>query len=539
MISFREGRKSNLTPLKHLISVCMFFFSYSIRAAEYTETFNDRSVIESGDLIFNQALGSLHPQLFVMNFKIGFDPLEVLVGDGSDGVFDTTTYARFSQNGDLSGNIIRLDTNEFPELNVTRFFLAKDWILEPVGSAPLIIKSLTDVIIEGEILCNGLNGEDAVNATIGNGGQGRCGGFRGGNGGAPFADGENGLSPFDPTVTGGQGGNYPGLATPAVSGGGGGGWNTSSLATDGTNFSMNGGQAGATDPDPEFINELGSGGGGGGSGTDSDAGAGGGGGGGMVRIFAVRDFILGRSPLSVFGSIHVNGGEGGSSNVQGGAGGGGAGGSVSVFVGRNIEIFNTDGAGASQANSASGGTNVNLDSGGSGGIGRSWFSSVGYNLNGTGFYTPAEDAPISPGNVEFTSNAQELITRSIDLRTTQLQINNVLTTPVSADFQIQLSGSDSQFQSDQTPWTTNLNELRGKRYIKIKAIITSSDVNAGSFLEAVTIDYTPGSKSDFDFVSSSCGRVNSNKPFNGGYLILMLPFLLILFLRFKFLNAIF
>ncbi len=527
----KVNRFNSFCKFKILI-VWITFFSFNSLAAEYTESFTDRSVIDSTELVFNQFLGALHPQLQVMNFKPGFVPLLVEVGEGRDGSFDPSTYALFSMNGDLSGQIIRLDTERFEELQVTNFILAQGWILELVGIKPLIIKSLSDVIIEGEILCSGQNGQDAINNTLGLGGEGRCGGQSGGDGGSPMNDGEDGNQLALSTITGGGGGNYRGLAMTAVGGGGGGAFNTSSPASDGFNFNINGGQAGSSVSDPEFLIPVGSAGGGGGSGTDTDAGAGGGGGGGVVRIYAVRDFILGQSPGSIFGTINVNGGNGGSSNVLGGSGGGGGAGSVSVFVGRNIEIFNTDGLGASLASGGNGGTNANGDPGASGAIGRNWFSSVGYNLSGTGFYTPAEDAPITPGNVEFISSAQEFISQSIEFKTTLLQINSISTTPSSSDFTVQVSGSDDNFVSDQTHWTSNFAEISGKRFIKFKVIITTSNVNSGTFLDSLTINYSFGQQDDFDFVATSCAMIKNNDldP-SGSLIIILLPLLLLIYLR--------
>jgi hypothetical protein len=496
--------------------------AHTLYATSINETFNDLSLIESNTAIVNTELGAVHPTLQVMNFKAGFSPREFSIGQGEHGPFELSTYANFSINQDLSGNIIRLDTDLYPILKVTRFQLDVGWTLEPIGSNPLIIESLTDVIIEGEIWCQGRDGSSAVNATKGLGGEGRCGGANGGDGGSPMQNGNSGLN-INSDVTGGNLGNFTGGA--AVGGGGGGSWNTTSNANNGANVNGGGGQAGLSLADPEFLNTFGGAGGGGGSSTATEAGGGGGGGGGTVIIYALRNFNLGTSPTSLTGFIRAHGGNGGSSNVQGGPGGGGGGGSVQVFVGSAIEIFNTVGTGASLVDGGIGGTNTLAVATADGGIGRHWFSSVSYNNTGTGFYTPAEQAPINPGNVEFSAATQNVITKSYDLQNTKAQILSLASIPVNSDFQILISGSTDNFIADITDWTSDLNLINNKRYIKLKIQLTTSDVNNPTFLESIDINYLKGNQNSFEFTSASCGRVNTKGNPYSSFLFLCLPFI--------------
>ena len=264
-------------------------------------------------------------------------PLPVDVGDGRHGTFEPSTYARFSVGGTFEQHYT-FQYGRISILQVTSFHLAPGWRIEPVGDSPLLFIVLSDIIIEGEIWCQGHDGGDAVNATRGLGGEGRCGGKRGGDGGTATGNGSNGeqASAF---VLGGYGGQ---VALPAVGGGGPGSWNATSAPGNGPNFSAGNGQAGTNDSDPEFLQLIGGAGGGGGGGSGTNAGAGGGGGGGLVILHAVHDFILGTAPTSMTGFIYASGGRGGVSNANGGAGGGGGGGGVKVFVGGSIEIYNED-----------------------------------------------------------------------------------------------------------------------------------------------------------------------------------------------------
>ncbi len=516
--------------MKLLIGGLIVFYSWSLVAADVTFDFSDDSRIESSSLVVNTALGVLHSTLVVKNYN-NPNEFDMPVGDGRHGPFNATTYQNFSVNGDVTGNRILIDVDEYPILQVTDFDLQQGWRIEVAGDGPLIIYSLKDVKIAGEIWCHGEDGTNAVGATPGMGGIGRCGGGNGGDGGAPSQDGTDGEN-TDALVTGGQAGNFTGGA--AVSGGGGGSWNTSSPSGPGTNASGAGGTQGTSTMDAEFTTIAGGAGGGGGSGTATDAGAGGGGGGGTVIIHAVGDFYLGALPSSNFGRILASGGAGGDSNVLGGAGGGGGGGSVRVFVGGDMEMLNTVGSGAGVAQPGLGGTNSNTDNGGNGGPGRNWYSSTigGYNTilgGGGGYYTPGEQG-IAPGDVQFTTVTQTTETISLDLQNTKPVINSVTLSPASADFSFEVKGSEDDFLNDDTGWTTDLSQLMGKRYIKARFSITNSSASNPAMIDSVSINFTPGIKNQYDFAATSCGRVETPQS-PTGLLLLLMPLLLIFSLR--------
>lgn len=514
---------NGLRPL--LFSV---LFSNAALAGTISETFNSRANLDSATAVWNQALGMVHPTLRVTNYEVAATPIEFSVGDGSDGPFDNTTYAQFSQNGDISLNIIRLDTNAHPILQVTHFILDQGWTIQPVGSNPLIIESLSSVQILGEIWCQGFDGTDPdpVGATPGAGGPGRCGGLGGGDGGGPTHSGKDGgdASLF---VTGGRGGN---VSPTYVGGGGGGAWSSVSPGSpgNGPNSSFAGGKAGNNAFDPEFLGILGGAGGGGGGGNAADAGGGGGGGGGTVIIHAVGNVDLGATPSSAFGFIFVGGGKGGGATTAG-PGGGGGGGSVQVFAGDTLNIYNTS-LGASQA-SGGAGTNSSFAVGANGGMGRSFFASV--NFNPVGNYSPNEEVPVNRGDVEYNSSTQNVITKSFDIGNNFATIASLATSPSSPDFLIEAAGSSDDFVSDDTGFTTNLAKVANKRYLKMRISITTSNVSTPTMLDTATIVYASGSPDDFAFKSAGCGRVttSSTPPFN--LLILLIAPLTLLWLKVK------
>lgn len=489
-----------------------FLFPLSVFADQVVETFSTRDNLSAENAVWNQALGQVHPTLQAVSYG-GGPAIPFSVGDGSHGAFELSRYAEFSLNGDISGNTIRLDQTRFPILKVTSFHLASGWKLEPAHDLPLVIYSLSTVSIEGEIWCHGDSGTNAVGATPGTGGQGRCGGGDGGNGGAPNANGTDGGDPAGApagSVTGGKGGDFQGAT--AVAGGGAGSWNTTSPVFGGTNSSATGGGAGTSSQDPTFSQPYGGAGGGGGSGTNTEGGAGGGGGGGAVIIHAVGEVSIGSAPTSATGVIKAYGGNGGSSNVNGGAGGGGSGGSVKIFTGGNVELYNS--GNASDAYKGTYGTNASGEIGGDPGEGRSWVASVTYNTStGTGTYVPTENG-VTPGNntIEFSESPQSVTTKAIDLLNTLATINSVTFSPASADFSYELRGSKDNFASDDTGWTTDLLAVSNKRYVQIRAIITTSNGDNPTMIDSVTIDYSPSNQNEFKFEATGCGTVGMLLP---------------------------
>ncbi|MBX3021594.1 MAG: hypothetical protein KF799_07950 [Bdellovibrionales bacterium] len=514
----------------------LFCLPLDARAAQLVETFSTRTFYDSGaastnEAVWNQTLGKIHPSLVVVNWTVGvFDPLtdtrHIDVGDGSDGAFDSTTYANF---GSTSGAVIYLNTTDHPVLNVTRFELEAGKILEVSGPNPLIIRSQSDVFIRGTINCAGGNGEDGNGATAGNGGSGRCGGMNGGAGGTSGVNSGNGVNGDDATgaVTGGGGG----AGVDQSGGGGGGGWNTNTAGDGDT--PTNGGQGGGSDPDESFITIAGGAGGGGGASVTGDGGGGGGAGGGTVIIHAAGNFELGTSPTSNDGYILVNGGDGGNSTANGAPGGGGGGGSLQVFVGGDVSIYTLDIDGGAQALGGDGG-NIN-GAGGNGGFGRNWITGRSYHRGGPTGYSPQEEGNVvvSGDWVEYSTEKQSVITKAFDLNSTLAILGGFAFSPSSPDFSVEYAGSSDGFANDNTGWVPSLATIQGKRYVKFRFSVETS-ATAPNMIDSATLDYTPGMKEDFEFISAGCGRVNSTSHPPVGFLLCVLSTLTILMgLKFK------
>ena len=515
--------------MRHLLLVLLFPLS------AYADTllwdFSQLTDLASGDLVYNQHLEVLHPSLNIVEPTGAMTTaIDFSVGDGSHGEFNRSTYLNFDSDGDVTGNVIVIDALQFPTLKFTNFTLQSGWTLYSING-PLVINALGDVVIEGTINCSGAAGGNAVGTTAGLGGEARCGGANGGDGGATNSDGLDGED-IDSNVTGGKGGNNGGVA---VAGGGGGSWNTGpgNSSTAGANSNPSGGQAGAMLTDPLFSIRGGGAGGGSGSGTPTEAGAGGGAGGGQVIINVVGNFTLGSATNNTIGFILANGGAGGDSNVPGGAGGGGAGGSISVYSAGRVEILNTNGSGASQAAKGLGGSNSLAANGGNGGTGRSWYPTQDFSF--VGFYTPAEESPVDTltADVNFSPNQQSAESQIYDLLNTRVSINSITVSPNSSDFSVQLAGSDDNFLNDDTGFTSDLTLLERKRYIKIRASITTSNVNNPDKMNSILIDYSPGNAEEFDFTATSCARVDIPPNSSGGPWFFLLPFILILYLSRK------
>lgn len=503
--------------------VLIFYFSSSW-AAQLREEFTSRARLDSSSdtAIWNQALGKVHPTL--ENQRTG-PSTNIDVGDGSHGSFEPSTYALFDSDGNPNDMHIGLDNSaasEFAELKVTRFYLAQGWTLEPTGDRELVIRSLSDVIIHGTILCSGDDGQDATGTTPGSGGQGRCGGTDGGSGGAQGANGSPG-GDVTGAVTGGAGGISGG------GGGGGGSWNTSG-GTSGANNGGTGGTAGNEFSEPDFQTVLAGGegggaGGGGGAGNGSSRGGGGGGGGGIVLIYAVRNLDLGESPTSNYGWILANGGDGGGSDNTGGRGGSGGGGSVLAHVGGTITIYNTDADGASQADGGPGSGGFGI-----GATGRSWFSYVNF-VAPIGYYTPPEEFTFDPGSTAFINTPQSVTSTIIDLGNTAPLEFAFSNSPVSGDFAFEFAGSSDGFVSDDTGWQTSIGLLSGKRYVKFRATITTSTPLNPTMLDFLQLNFTPNTVEEFDLIAAGCGRIEGTGPLN--LLLLLLPFLLLCLLKFR------
>lgn len=486
------------------LSWLILFFSLSANARVINESFTSTANKDSSTLVWNTELGRLHPSPLVYDYgATGTSHTTFSVSDGSDGAFEPSTYAQF---GTVVGNHITVDANQFPVLKVTRFHLDASHTLSSING-PLVIHSLSTVIIDGVITCNGNNGSSAAGGSGGSGGTGRCGGFSGGAGGAAGASGNDGL-PTTGTITGGLGGLFSGAVSGAGGGGGGSYYDSSNQGEAGYNGTITnlGGANGACTNDDEFINFNGSGGGGGGTGSGSEGGGGGGAGGGTVVIHAVSSVVV-----TAGGSILATGGDGGS-GISGGGGGGGAGGNIRILTPATLDVQ------AGGTISASHGLGANSTSqvapngkGGFGAPGRTWLG-VGTLIN-NGSIT--NNVITSDGLAGFVSGTVQTATsRSFDTGSNLVSYQSIAADSASSDITIQVSGSDDNFVTDDSGWinAAAISGISKKRYIKFRLSLNNSDALNPTFVDDVNITYDPGIQENFSFKSSGCGLVKNMPP---------------------------
>lgn len=526
-------RKNTAWPRPLLTILFSLIFSSTAGADYISETFSSNSLGFTGTAILNLVTGFVHPPFQVYQWQAtgspSFDNTGFSVGDGHHGVFDSTRYAEFSSGGDTSGSIIRIDTSA-GELQFTSFTLDAGWKIIPIGNQPLIIRSQSDMQIDGQILCNGSVGSsaNASISTVASGGSGACGGGNGGNSGtggaSPQTAGSGTIGVANSaTITGGGGSTV----ADGSGGGGGGGFNTGAQGpTVATGTSP--GTIGNSQLDGQFSLPGGGTGGGGGS-PLTGSGAGGGGGGGVIHLVAARNLTV-----SATGLIQANGGNGGGGANLGGAGGGGAGGSVLVLAGSTLTID-----GLIEAKKGSKGTAVS-GNGGDGGAGRIWATDSLGSYGGAGSINPTASGLIDVGVMRYQTGSFSLESNSFQLNgsfTTNFSVTVSDTNANLGSSQILLAGSQSDFASDTTSFldVNSYSQLDKSKYLKIHIDITNTDLTTPYQVDSVLVTYNRGSAPEFNY-QGMCGEIGSNSSSGPGaaalqFLILCLPLFLALWMK--------
>lgn len=513
----------------------------------YSLSFSTSSIKESGDLVLNLSNNTIHGPMEIRNFQpngSGTQSRNITVGDGRHGSFTGSTYVDFSENGDISGNTIRINTDTYTELHFTSFHLESGWTIEPVGSNPLIIYSQGSVQIDGTIQCSGRVGSDgnADETQIVNGVLGRCSGANSGAGGydnmGALVDGVNGTS-GGTNLIGGAGADS--AAAAAGKGGGGGGGYAIVQAGQNPTAGVNpdggaGGAAGTNFRNDEFTLLSGGSGGGGGAGfrtgnaTENSSGASGGSGGGLVVIHAQGDITV-----SATGSVLANGGNGGAvtGGMEAGAGGGGAGGGVLMFSAGSI-VLN----GAVQANEGAGGTSTGTGNGGKGGRGRTWIADVSGTASGG--VTESPDTLLTQrGTTDSISGNNSLITTTVDIGNSAPEITaSAFTESLTGSTSlIEFASSDSESFTPVWKNQAALAETDKKRYWKFRVSINQDASGSFSSVSLVDISFTPKEEAEFVMLGA-CGLINKVQPPRSKpnvlyyyILLLMLPLSFLLFLR--------
>lgn len=512
--------------LSIIATICVLLAAGNSFAADtLTESFDSRSQRESGNLIWNQALGIAHPRVLILGWDDGGGVTNSVfeVGDGSHGPFQRSTYTVFDPTANDTDKIVRINTDTYPILNFTKFELDAGWKIIPTGSKPLTIYSLSTVIIHGEIHCQGSNGQAPTGAgrlTPGLGGTSRCGGGAGGNGGErhtgvpAVASGVAGFSP-NGNITGGNPGTVTVAVTTGSGGGGGGAFSDEPVPTSGRNGAGGnaiGGSAGTNFIDHAFTEIAGAAGGGGGSGSSAEAGAGGGAGGGAVIIHAVGDITLGTN-----GFIFAQGGNGANTAGNGGAGGAGGGGSIQIFTAGNFLMQAAAGVPVDARKGTPGQSLGSAGTDGDGGIaytGRTWISVGTYDPANTASYLPSEDPAMTVGDGRYEVAIQNVVSKSFDTQSTLPEFASIAaTSAVPAQVSLEVSGSSDNFVSDDSGWlpSAQLTDLNNKRYIKFRLSIDNNNATVPVNVSAVTVNYAKGMMKDFEFKGGGCGLVKGTR----------------------------
>ena len=520
------------------VFLLLILISLPSLADRVTLSFSSDAQKESSTLVWNTPLGRLHPPNQVVGYNVGGGATNVAIdiGDGSDGVFNESTYANFSVGGDTSGQVITVDTDTYSELQFTTFDLASGWTLRGTGSQPLVIRVMGHMTISGTIDCSGEDGADGnsdPNTGV-SGGTGVCAGADGGaggtgNGGSSVAPGSG--ANINGSVTGGSGG-ATGDANGGVGGSGGGSFNSNVAANQGVDvLNAPNGTAGSSTDEPEFSTLSGGAGGGGGSDWDAGAataqgsGAGGGAGGGVIILVAGGNIDLGTS-----GYVLASGGDGGSvdSPRLAGAGGGGGGGGVILFAVNRIQYDNSS-LPRIRVGKGDGGSGNNA-SGGDGANGRTWLiDSEGVPADNiediAGNFILFGEVGYQTGSYTATTTAFEILNRAPSFLSESLAD----TVPSGSSFTLELAfGETSDFDpsglfADSS--TIVGVQQDGLRYVKARLSVTSSVADDPVLIESGDIEFSGYLQEDFD-LSTGCARVSGEEGSGSGGLMILLMCLL-------------
>lgn len=537
---------------RSLIFIIAIFLSPVARPATVNESFVSRTNLDSaGGMVWNLSLGELHPPLEVLNWSDGVvQTTSYSVGDGSHGVFAPSRYAIFDSNGVISGGVIEINTDAYPNLEFVSFNLASGYTLRPTGLSPLVIRVQDSVLIDGTIDCSGDDGASGVASTGVQiaGGIGRCGGGSGGAsvlpGFAPNATNKGVAG--GPSVSGGDGGPIR-LATGGQGGGGGGAYikpfALGAFKPDPTSGddSLGGaaGSAGSIFRDDGFILEINGAGSGGGGGSAFDdpgdvpshsSGASGGAGGGSIQIYSVGDITV-----SATGSILASGGDGGSvaGGLKGGGGGAGGGGSILIFSGGDI-VFD----GAVLAEAGIGG----VTAGGDGGVG-AWGRTFIVEKDGLAagsIYEDPETQLNSPGNVRYETGVTYTVTsKAIDLKNTQPTILNLPMTVVNLGgstltYNLAFNNSNSLSLLSGFNLSSSYLNLPMQRFFRFQIQVDNLDALNPIRIQDLSVTYSGFEQNEFNY-TTGCGAIDTKSPLSSvapkNILFFILPISLVLWLR--------
>lgn len=536
-----------------IILLMFLFYNLSASAALVTtESFVSNTNKATSDMVWNIARGELHPPLIVIGYDDGSGAANYnfLVGDGSDGAFTSSAnYASLSCSS-ISGTTITINTDSCQSLNFTEFHLQSGWVLQGVGAKPLVIRSLSTVLVDGTITCSGNNGSSGSSSynSVNAGASSRCGGGSGGqsvmpamapssvntgSSGGGFVSGGFGGNSQD--ANGGRGGGGGGAYVKTFSGGADSADGTQGKDSTGANATA----VGTNYRDDAFIDDLsgaGSGGGGGSafqSGVDAgnSSGGSGGAGGGNLRIYAVGD-------VTINGSVLANGGDGGSvaNPFKAGAGGGGGGGSILIMT-----VGDITNDGSVQAIAGSGGTAFSNAAGGNGYWGRTWLVEKDGYAGGGNLESPETKLNI-PGDVRYETGITYTIeSAAIDLGNSKPNFISGVANLVNqggATLTFELAFGDSVSASSLSSYAlpaTYVGQDLG-RFAKFRIQLDNLGATVPVTVSDIVLTYDGNTQQEFEF-EGACGQVHLPPNSHEGpspltlMLFYLLPLILLAYLR--------
>ena len=517
--------------------------------ATITEDFSSATNFDSENstAVWNLSTEKLHLPPFVTApvFNDATTPVTlgaISLGTGEDGVFDASTYADFDTDGG-SPNLITLDTSKTYQF--ISVHIEDGFTITASGNAPLTWLVQGAVQIDGIIDIGGEDGEGIssdVTATP-NGGGACCGGTAGGAGGSTLQVALAGTSANPANNGGGSAGSASGSAGNGSGGGGGAGYGDQGSAAGSTPAGGGaGGAVGSTYDDFHVSLRVGGSGGGGGAlyslgaANENGTGGGGGGGGGVFVLHAGGDITITDN-----GRVRSQGGNGGGENNAvrlSGSGGGGSGGSIVMFSSTLFDNNCDNGVGTVtiDAEGGSEGTGTSGGDGGSGANGRIRIvtsQDITQPANAGGWCIGDSESPtILPANVtnvgfvRYATGTDYIVTSKVlDTGNSNPNYNSVTTdstTTANTTVVTEVAGSRDNFTSDDTGFTTNINSLDGKRYLKFRVTLHSSSQTETPLVNSITVDFDEQVQSAFNFKVKGCARTAMNEEgFPLGYLVLI------------------
>jgi hypothetical protein len=470
--------------------------------------------------VWNAATGTLHVPL-VVNRSGGANSAQeneaVVIGNGTDGVFDASTAASFDINGGSTPGTTTLLTSRVYEFS--SFTLTAGSTLRGQGTDPLQIRIQGDARIDGLVDLRGASGGPSI-AVAANSNNGGAAGPGGGAGGAGASSAQTFPTDGTSPVAGGHGRAGTISSAGGTDGGAGGGGANLFAGAAGTLNAFASGIGGSAYGDSTLVTLAGGAGGGGAAGNSAltTGGAGGGGGGGAISLQVGGDFII-----SSTGQILTTGGTGGvlaNAGHRSGGGGGGGGGAVLIYAGgtgtNNGSIDSTGGFGGTA-----------FVTGGDGGNGVNRFAFSSGSFTGSGTENPAP-AIIPKPTTAYTLQTVDVTSGVYDTGSLNPAYGAIVRTELKNagdSIVYEIAGSRDAFVADNTGFVgeSSLSALDGKRYFKLRVRMKAGSSSATPKVTQLAVRFQ--NLFQFSLVGCASTRGRGNDQLGASGWLVLLSFL--------------